>query len=190
MSRPLPLFAVLALLAVPVAGCGNERTPVPEVGAPTQRLGDNPISDPRAGFSLVAPAGWTVAAGAAPVVSTISSGTAIVSILRYPRTEPLPKDREALDRALNDLLAAAKARDASFMPIKSARAKLDGHPALEIRATQTVAGVPRTVRSVHAYAFGAEVVVDMIAPNDSFRQVDATFFRPLLRSMKLRAPTA
>lgn len=191
LRRPRPsVLAAVATLALLPAGCGNERTPLPETAAPGPRLGDNPLDDATAGYRLIAPAGWTVAAGEAPIVTTISNGTAIVSILRYPRTEPLPTSREDLDRALGDLLAAAKARDATFTPIRSARARLDGKPAVEVRATQTVAGLPRTVRSVHAYAFGGEVVVDMYAPPGIFKQVDETYFRPLLRSLELRAPTA
>lgn len=191
MRRPRPSLVVLAaVLALLPAGCGNERTPTLEIGGPGARLGDNPLDDATAGYRLVAPAGWTVAAGEAPVVSTISSGTAIVSILRYPRSEPLPKDRASLDRALKDLLAAAKARDTSFTPLASARARVDGRPAVEVRATQTVAGLPRTVRSVHVYAFGAELVIDMYAPGDIFKRVDETYFRPLLQSIELRKPTA
>ncbi len=189
--RPRPvLLVVLATLALLPAGCGNERTPLPETAAPGPRLGDNPLDDAKVGYRLIAPAGWTVAAGEAPIVTTISNGTAIVSILRYPRTEPLPAGREDLDRALGDLLAAAKARDATFAPIKSARTRIDGRPAVEVRATQTVAGLPRTVRSVHVYAFGGEVVIDMYAPADIFLRVDETYFRPLLQSLELRAPTA
>lgn len=188
-SRPALLVLAVACLLLP-AGCGNERTPLPRADGPVARLGDNPLDNPQAGYALVAPAGWTVAAGEAPIVATISDGPAIISILRYPRTEPLPTTREALDRAMGDLVAAAKARDATFTPIKTARARIDGQPAVQLRATQTVAGLPRTVRSTHVYAFGAELVVDMMAPNDTFRQVDATFFRPLLQSLRLRAPTA
>lgn len=191
LRRPRPsLLALAVVLALVPVGCGNERTPLPETAAPGPRLGDNPLDDARAGYRLIAPAGWTVAAGEAPIVTTISNGTAIISILRYPRTEPLPRTRADLDRALNDLLAAAKARDATFTPIKSARARVDGRPAVQVRATQTVAGLPRTVRSTHVYAFGAEVVIDMLAPADIFQRVDATYFRPLLRSLELRAPSA
>ncbi|WP_372789755.1 hypothetical protein [Paraconexibacter sp.] len=188
--RPLPLLLAALALAAAAPGCGNERAPVPETPLPGVRLGDNPLDDPKAGYSLIAPAGWTVTSGQPPEVTTIASGAAIVSLLRYPRTETLPRTKAELDRAMADLIAAAKARDPSFTVIRSARTRVDGKPAVEIRATETIAGVPRTVRSAHVYAHGAEFVVDMYAPNDDFRRIDALYFRPLLRSLELRAPTA
>jgi len=189
LPRSAAACAVLAL-AAGAPGCGNERTPVPETTVPGVRLGDNPLDDARGGYRLIAPAGWTVAGGEAPLVSTISSGSAIVSIFRYPRSEPLPKGREALDRATSDLLAAAKARDPSFVALRSSRVKVDGQPAVQVRGSETVAGLPRTVRSTHVYAFGGELVIDMLAPAPEFKRIDALYFRPLLRSLELRAPTA
>lgn len=187
---PSRRLLILVLLALSVGACGNERTPVPEIGSPGQRLGDNPLDDPRGGYKLIAPAGWTVAAGAPPLVSTISSGPVIVSIFRYPRTEPLPRTKDELDRAITDLLAAAKARDATFTPLKTARFRVDGRPGIQVRGTQTVAGLPRTVRSTHVYAYDGELVIDMLAPTDTFKAIDQLYFLPLLRSIDLRKPTA
>lgn len=191
MRRSLrPAALALVLAAASLSACGNDRTPVPEAAEPGPRLGDNPVQDDRAGYRLIAPAGWNVAAGQPPLVTTISQGAAIVSIFRYPRTEPLPRTKDELDRAANDLVAAAKARDATFTPIKTARIKVDGRPAIQVRGTQTVAGLPRTVRSTHVYAFGGELVIDMLAPGDAFKRLDALYFRPLLRSLELRSPKA
>lgn len=188
--HPLILGVLLAALCLVAGGCGNERTPVPEIGSPGQRLGDNPLVDARGGYRLIAPAGWNVAAGTAPLVSTISSGPVIVSIFRYPRTEPLPKTKEQLDRAITDLVAAAKARDPSFNVLKTARFRVDDRPGIQVRGTQTVAGLPRTVRSTHVYAFDGELVIDMLAPTEDFKAIDALYFLPLLRSIDLRKPTA
>jgi hypothetical protein len=181
---------IALVIALAVAGCGNERTPVPEVAGPGERLGDNPLDDARGGYKLIAPAGWTVAAGEAPLVSTISSGPVIVSIFRYPRTEPLPRTKDELDRATTDLLAAAKARDATFTPLKTARYRVDGRPGIQVRGTESVAGLPRTVRSTHVYAYDGELVIDMLAPSDEFAAVDKLYFLPMLQSIRLRKPTA
>ena len=182
------LAAALACLALVAGGCGNDRTAVPEIGQPGPRLGDNPVSEPSAGISLIAPAGWTVTPGEAPLVTTIADGRFIIGIFRYPRTEPLPESREELDRAMSDLIAAAKARDPTFEPVATARTTIDDEPAIQIRGTQTIAGQPRTVRSTHVYAHGAEIVIDAFAPGDVFRQVDEGTFRPLLRSIEIEKP--
>lgn len=181
------LIAVLLALAA-LAGCGRERTPVPETGGPGQRLGDNPLSNPAAGYRLIAPAGWVVAAGEPPLVSTISSGPVIVSIFRFARSEPLPKAKDQLDHAITDLIAAAKARNPSFEAIRSARVRVDGRAAIQVRGTQTISGHQRAVRSTHVFAFGGELVIDMLAPVDGFKTVDSVYFRPLLRSLRLSAP--
>jgi hypothetical protein len=59
---------------------------------------------------------------------------------------------------------------------------------VQIRAREHIAGQPRTVRSTHIYAHGAEYVIDAYADADSFRQVDAQVFRPLLRSLHVSSP--
>ncbi len=186
-ARPLPALAALAALAV---GCGNDRTPPPDVFTPGPPLGSNTQSYDTAGLGFEAPAGWSLAPGQAPLVATMATGRATVSVFRYPRTEPLPRDAASLDAAAEALVGAAKQRDPSFVEIKRARLRVDGRPAVVLRGTETVAGQPRTVRSTHVYAFGGEVVVDAIAPAADFARVDAEVFRPLVRSLELRAPRA
>ena len=185
MRRRLPLFAcVLA-----IAGCGNEQQNPPDVVAPARATGamESQAFAP-AGIEFLAPADWHVQAGQGPLVATVQSGPAQIAVWRYPRSEPLPKTGEQLDEARDLLLKAAKARDQTFKEARTAIARLDGHPMIQVRGTETVSGQPRTVRSTHVYAFGAEVVVDAFAPPGVFDQVDAEAFRPLVRSLKLRAP--
>jgi hypothetical protein len=180
--RRLTILACLAL-----AGCGNHQQRPPVVGPPAQPTGTTPVAFDRAGVRFAAPGGWHVQAGTAPLVATVQSGTALVAIWRYPRTEPLPASHAQLTQARDLLLQAAKARDATFKPLKSAITKLGSHPAIQVRGTETVSGRPRMVRSTHVYAFGAEVVVDAYAPDDVFGRVDRSAFLPLVRSLKLRA---
>ena len=170
-------------------GCGNDPTPPPDVQTPGPRLGGVEIRVPSAGLEFVAPAGWRVEQDqASPLVAKVTTGRASISVFRYPRTEPLPGSRAELDTAAEALASAARQRDPTFAELKRSRLSVDGRPAIVLRATQTVDGQPRTVRSTHVYAFDAEVVIDAIAPAADFKRVDAEAFRPLVRSLELAAP--
>lgn len=187
----MPARRSLLALCCPVlllAGCGNDRTPAPDVATPGPRLGVTPGRDDEAGIRFAVPAGWTLTPGAAPLVAAIAAGRATVSIFRYPRSEPLPRTRAELDAAAEALAGAARQRDPSFTEVERRRRRVDGRPAVVLRGTQTVAGQPRTVRSTHVYAFGGEVVVDAIAPARDFARVDAEVFRPLTRSLRVARP--
>ena len=181
MRRPLAIL----IAAAAVGGCANEQTPAPDVTTPGPPLGSSRQSDPGSDLSFLVPSGWRFDRGTPPLVATIATGRASIAIWRYPRTEPLPSTREELDRALDGLVAAAKARDATFTELKRARLRVDGKPAVQLRGTQTVAGQPRTVRSTHVYADGAEVVVDAIAPAQDFKRVDELVTLPLIRELRL-----
>ncbi|MCW3039818.1 MAG: hypothetical protein JWM31_1723 [Solirubrobacterales bacterium] len=194
-SSPFPLVRRAAATACAGAvlltgtGCGNQRQPPPDVRTPGPAFGSEVVRYPQAGLTLErAPAGWARTSGVAPAVAGIATGTASIGIFRFPRTEPLPKTRAELDAAATSLIAAAKARDPTFTEIKRGRLRVDGHPAVQIRGTETIAGQPRTVRTTHVYAFGAEVVVDAFAPESDFRRVDSAVFRPLLATLKLGRP--
>lgn len=185
--RTLPASALLAF-ALLAAGCGNDRTSPPDVMTPGPPLGSNTERYDAAGIGFEAPAGWSLQPGAPPLVATLATGRASISIFRYPRTEPLPTTPAALDVAAEALAAAARTRDPTFAELKRDRLRVDGRPAVVVRGTETVGGQPRTVRSTHIYGFGGEVVVDAIAPAADFKRVDAEAFRPLVRSLRLRKP--
>jgi hypothetical protein len=178
--------ALIATTAtVLLAGCGNERTPAPDVATPGPPIGTTPARYPQHGIAFAAPGGWKVSPGTAPLVATVQTGQATVAVWRYPRAEPLPRSKAHLSAARDALVAAAQARDATFKPIKTALTKVNGAPAVQVRATETIDGQPRTVRSTHIYKRGAEVVVDAYAPQKDFVRVDAQVFRPLLRSLRI-----
>jgi hypothetical protein len=185
--RRAPSIACAA--AVLAAGCGNQQSQPPDASVPVQPAGSTPAAFATQGVRFAVPGGWHLLAGTAPLVATAQSGTAMVAVWRYPRTEPLPKTGAQLTQARDLLLQAAKARDTTFTAARTAITKLGAHPAIQVRGTETVSGQARTVRSTHIYAFGAEVVVDAYAPADVFGRVDRDAFGPLLRSLRLRSPS-
>jgi len=173
-----------AALAALVAGCGDSSSSTSTTAAEQAPSG----SYPAAGISFSPPTGFHVAAGTGRLVATAQAGESTVAVWRYPRSERLPKTKAELKAARDALVKAASERDKTFTVIKTAPTEIAGQPAVQIRATETIAGQPRTVRSSHLYAYGAEIVVDAYAENRAFRDVDATVFRPLLRSLKVSAP--
>jgi hypothetical protein len=184
MRPALTLIAAAALLA----GCGNERPPAPDVKTPGGPVGTTAARYPKQGITFTAPGGWRLTPGAAPLVATVQTGQATVAVWRYPRGEALPRSQAQLRAARDALLAAAKARDPTFDALKSSTIRVAGAPAVQVRATETIDGHARMVRSTHVYKHGAEVVVDSYAPAKDFRRVDAQVFRPLLRTLRITRP--
>lgn len=189
MPRPTIALALALVPVVLAAGCGNARTPPPDLAAPGSPRGSVTVRSAPAGIAFAAPVGWRrQARPTAPLVASLSDGRAIVNVFRYPRTEPLPVTRAELQTAGRALVAAAKQRDATLLERTLAVTRVDARPALILRATETIDGQPRTVRSTHVFADGGEVVVDTIAPPADFARVDAAVFRPLTRSLRFTAP--
>ena len=182
--RRVPVIAcAVAILAV---GCGNEQSTPPDASRPVHPAGSAPFESQ--GIAFATPGGWHARGGAAPLVATVQSGPAQIAVWRYARTEPLPTTGAQLTQARDLLLQAAKARDQTFKEAKTVITKVDGHPAGQIRGTETVSGQGRTVRSTHVYAFGAEIVIDAFAPADVFGQVDREAFMPVVKSLRLASP--
>jgi len=189
MRRPPALLALLAA-AVLAAGCGNARTPPPDVDTPGPPFGfsDREVDD--AGLALQIPNGWRVAEGTPPQVIASSTGTAVLSVWRYPRSEPLPDSENELQAARDNLVDAAKARDPGLRVRDSQVTEVDDRPAVEIVAEGTIAGRKRVVHSVHVYAFGSEYVIDAYARPRDFERVDEKVFEEVLDSVELSEPKA
>jgi hypothetical protein len=183
MRRSAPLALTAAAVIAALAGCGGDSS---NDTATTSAQATGAF--PKAGITFTPPADWSVDAGQGHLVATAQAGQATVAVWRYPRSETLPKSKLELQAARDALLKASTKRDASFEKIKTAATTIAGEPAVQIRAREHVAGQPRTVRSTHIYAHGAEYVIDAYADADSFRQVDAQAFRPLLRSLHVSSP--
>jgi hypothetical protein len=186
MRRRSRLLALTAAgLAALVAGCGGSSDPAAPSGPPSAKVTG---AFPADGIRFTPPTGWALAAGNGPLVATAQAGEATLAVWRYPRAETLPSSKSDLKAARDALVEAEAQRDTTFQVIKTAPTEIAGQPAVQIRARQTIAGQPRTVRSTHIYAEGAEIVIDAYADADSFRQIDATVFRPLLHSLQVSKP--
>ena len=186
MIRPVPVLCALAALLA--SGCGAGRVEPPDPSIPFTTGGTAVREYPAVGVRFTAPADWPFTAGQAPLVASTSSGSATIAVWRYPRTEPLPRERAALDAARTALEEAARTRDASFALQRSRRVRVDGAPGIEVVGTERVGGRERRVRSTHVYAKGAELVVDAYAAERDFPVVDRAIFRALVRSLKIDPP--
>jgi hypothetical protein len=185
----LRILALLAL-AAPAAGCGRDRLSAPNLERPAASRALKPLTLPQAGLGLRVPSAWYFEPGNDPLVTAGGSGTAVVAVWRYRRAERLPRSRADLRTARKELERAVKARDQSF-ELESARIiRVDGAPAIQLVGRQTVGGQPRRVRSTHAYAEGAEIVIDAYAAETDFAKVDDEVLRPLVRSLTIDPPQA
>jgi hypothetical protein len=175
----LPLAAAAAL-----AGCGNARTPPPNIDHAVDPTGERSYEIKDTGISFTAPVNWQPVAPIGSLVGGLRSKTATVAVWRYAREEPLPAGQQELADARQRLIERVKLQNPT---LDLRRRKLRRH-GIELVGTQTIAGVPVGIRSVHVFRAGAEVVVDAYAPPADFDRVDETVFRPLLRTLKVTAP--
>ena len=180
----------LAALAALFTGCGNERTPVPDLGAvPAPKAFREAFFDEQ-GLRFKAPTNWRVVPGEPPHVATVAIGTAQIGVWRYPRSEPLPETRAQLNAAREALVAQIERRDPTFKLTSTRLVVKPGIRAVEvvgIGANLTNPSAQRSMRSLHAYGRGAEVVIDAFAPPKEFARIDEQTFGPVSRSLKLSA---
>jgi hypothetical protein len=186
-ARPLILLAT-ALAATALSGCGRDRLAVPDLERPADPGPPARAVFPAAGLVFERPSAWRFEPGTDTLITRGGSGTAVVAVWRYPRAEPLPRERGALEDARREFENAVKARDESFELRSSRITEVDGAPAIELVGAETVSGQRRRVRSLHAYAKEAEVVVDAFAADQDFEAMDQAVFRPLMRSLKIDPP--
>ena len=191
MPRALRTTIVVGLLAALLAGCGNERTAVPDRSAgPAPKAFRDAFFDEQ-GVRFRAPTNWRVVPGDAPHVATVAIGSAQIGVWRYPRTEPLPQTRAQLDAARTALVAQIERRDPTFKLTSTRLVMKPGIRAVEVvgvGTNLTNQSVQRSMRSLHAYGRGAEVVIDAFAPPKEFARIDEQTFAPVTRSLRLRAP--
>jgi len=182
-------LAVGVLCAAAASGCGDRRTPPPDIGRPANPVSFSRAIFPTQGVIFRGPTNWLLIHGYPPEVATIHDGQAFVAIWRYPRVEPLPATTTELRADIPALLRAVRARDRTFALLSARPTTLDRHPAISIEGFETIAGQPLQVRSVHTFYNHAEVVLDSFAPPSDFARIDRLVFTPLLRSVRLRPPS-
>jgi hypothetical protein len=175
--------------AVVLAGCGNTRTAVPRATVPVATGGFQTLTYAADGVALRAPRGWSVTPGAAPLVSTITSGPAVVTLWRFPRTAAPPSGAPALQAAERTLLVEARTRDPRLRVIGASTTTVAGAPAVVLNVVEHVNGHMRRTRSIHVFVPHAELVLDAFAPARMFRSADRSVFEPMARSLS-PAPAA
>ncbi len=163
---------VIASLAAAVAGCGDSRTPVPDVLTPAAPAGFRTLQYPAAG-SASAP-----------------RRTGPWPLWRFPDRAPPPVRGATLAEDRIRLLRAARARDRSLRLLGAALIHVSAAPAVVLDALERIGYGVREVRSTHVYVPGAEVVLEEYAPPSLWRTVDRTVFSPLSDSLRLFSATA
>jgi hypothetical protein len=183
-SKDLLLASLCA--AALLTGCGASRTPSPTLTSPATATGPEKYSYPTQGISFAAPRSWSVGPGVTrQQVAEAASGLARAAIWRYPRTEPLPATVSALEQARAELIKAARSRDPHLRVIRAVVTSFHGHGAIELAALEHVSGQVNRVRSIHVFAYSAEIVLDEYAPETMFHAVDRAVFSPLKRSLRI-----
>jgi hypothetical protein len=186
----LPTAVISLTLAALVAGCGNERQRAPDATGTQKPAKATRVAYPAGGVSLAAPRNWYRVPGNRPLVAYIVSGRAVVAVWRYPRKEPLPAAKSELEQAQANLSDAARARDRSMRIESTKLVDVNGVKGIQLVATEHITGLLRRVRSTHLFDRKAEIVIDAYAPPGEFARVDGSVFQPLLRSLRLRAPSS
>jgi hypothetical protein len=192
MGRVRRVLLALVAAAGLLAGCGNDRTPVPETGfipAP-KAFRDAPFL--AQGVTFRAPTNWRIVPGEGTQIATVAIGDAQVGVWRYERSEPLPETRDQLDAARQALVAQIENRDPTFKLTSTRLVIKPGIKAVEViglGTNLTNKSIQRSMRSLHAYGRGVEVVMDAFAPPKEFARVDEQAFGPMTRSLKLPKPT-
>jgi hypothetical protein len=177
--------AAVMLLSAAFAGCGNSRTPVPNLSTPVAPNGFRTLTFRAAGLELQAPSNWVVSAGRGRLVTVLSSGAAVVALWRFPRSSAPPSSFFALQDAAQVLVDSDRARDPGLRLISTNVTRIDGVPAVEINAVEQIAGHTRRVRSSHLYMAHAEIVLDEYAPPQLFPRVARAVFTPVNSSLRV-----
>jgi hypothetical protein len=185
--RALTPLTAVALAAV-LGGCGNDKTSAPDVGEIPAPKGFRDAKFTKEGVFLRVPTNWRMVPGESPQIATVAAGDGQIAVWRFPRKEPLPETALQLDAARQALLAQIQKRDSTFKLTSSRIVMKRKLKAVEILGIGTNEGQRRSQHSLHAYAYGGEIVVDGFTPIKLFDRVDKQTLSKVTRSLKLSKP--
>ena len=171
--RPRPiLLAALAAGALPAAGCGDSRPPVPTGPvAPSAKTARHEF--PRAGMSLRLPANLQLERQARlPAVFRAGLVEPFVSAFAYRRAEQVPRNTRELEAARRRLVRVTQGRDRGYRLLRSRPTEVDGARAVELLGEQTLGRTRLRIRSLHVYRGRAEYVIEVGAPRAEFARFD------------------
>lgn len=169
-----------------LCGCGNSRTPVPQVRAPALPGGFRVVNLPSAGARLSVPRSWILLGTHSRLLLVLdTSGGAVIALWRYPVEGLTPQGVGQLARARQRLIASARSRDPFMHVLSSSLARISGRPAITLMADERIGTAERRVVSTHVFTRSEELVLEEYAPFQVFRRVDQTAFSPVLDSLQV-----
>jgi hypothetical protein len=158
---------------------------VPSLTRPAAAHGYRTLRFADADVSVSLPAGWSQVAEHPPLLTTLTSGDAVIALWRHPARQPPPASASALGAAGARLIQAIDARGSSARVLGWRVARIDGSPAIELTAFEQIAGQPRQVLSTHLFTRSGEAVLEEYAPPAVFRAVRAGVFARVRHSLTI-----
>ncbi len=177
--------AVMLVVVGALAGCGNSRTPLPDLNQPVAPRGFRTLRLRQAGVAITVPRDWGLERSKPPLVAVIASGSAVVAVWSFTGSAVAPSGRAELRLARRELVQLSQQRDRSLELISSQVSRVQGSPAVELDALERIGVRRRRVRSIHLFLPAGQVVLEQYAPPSLFHAVDRLVFSPVKRSVRL-----
>jgi hypothetical protein len=184
VNARLQVPAALAVASLLLAGCGNDPLPTGNQAALGRPGETSRFIAGEGAVSFRYPVTWLPQRGAAPRLAQLGSGSALVAIYAYPRTD-LGTAPAAIEASRRRLLTSLHRRAPGFLVRGSSLTRVDGAPAVQVSGRGLVGGAPMLTRATHVYKPRVEWVIDAYAVPDRFAAANRIAFAPLLASIRL-----
>jgi hypothetical protein len=178
---------VILACGVLAAGCGDSRAPVPSLTQPASPGGFRTLRFQAAGVSFSSPRSWSSVPQRAPLVTVVTSGSAVISLWRYARPTAPPSSGALLTAARATLFGAIRSRQQAVRVLGSRLTRVGGAPAIEFEAVERIGDGTRQVLSTHVFAPRSEVVLEEYAPPALFTRLRRGVFVRVRNSLALLA---